>query len=365
MKRVVLLAAAVAAALTFASQATAAGHKLFLRSATENADLTEVTLPLYRGSSRGDTVWYAITDASTRKAAAALGVNFAPKLALAAGTAAAESVTLTGGGIEFPATVDFSPNRQIESGPYGPNETGLPLSVAVPGAVGESGYSPLIELPDGTVLNASHVANSTGQTDKAVALDTGSASPTVTFAETAGFYNHHTIHYVSLDASAPAAAVLENVTFASALAAAPGGDPADENTNATTSSRAGIIAFTNGQTGLGNPERQGLNSTILDGPLGVTSVPGPVPLNIIQSVPHSLKKTLYSPIWDAHLTRWSPAVPLADRTRQTDFEDVQELAGAGILTNVNGAPWGRSGPVPNCPIVSTDGPHEVVIPQPN
>lgn len=345
--------------------AGAGGHNVFLRDAVENADLSRVTLPLYRGTSHGEPVWYVLTDASTRSAARAYGVNYAPKLALTANTASVQQVTWGAGGFVFPATVDFAPERSVFAGPYGTSETGLPLTSFTAGAVGEPGYSPLIQLPDGTILNASHIANSSGHADKAHDLVLASPGGSVSYEETSGFYGGHTIHYISLDASASAAAMLENVTWAPALAAAPGGDPADENLNAATSSRAGIIAFTNGQTGLGNPERQGLNSTILDGPLGVTAASGPVPLNIIQSVPtQGAGNTLYSPLWDAHLTRWAPSISLAERTRQTSFEDVQALAAAGRVTNVDGSPWARSGPIPNCPIISTDRPGVIAIPQP-
>jgi hypothetical protein len=369
LKKLLCLAwAAAVGALAVAPGALAdrGGHNLFLRSAVENADLSRVTLPLYRGTSHGQPVWYVITDASTRSAAKAYGVNYAPKLALTAGTASAQRVTWNAGSFDFPATVDFTPGRSVFPGPYGPNETGLPLSAFTPGAIGEPGYSPLIELPDGTVLNASHIANASGKADKAHDLVTTAAVGSVSYEETAGFFRDYTIHYISLDASAAAAAMLENVTWAPALAAAPGGDPADENLNPATSSRAGIIAFTNGQTGLGNPNRQGLNSTILDGPLGVTPISGPVPLNIIQSVPTlGLGLSLYSPLWDAHLTRWVPSIPLAQRIRQTSFETVQALAGAGAVTNVDGSAWGRTGPVPNCPIISTDRRGVIAIPTPN
>ena len=349
-----------------AALADRGGHNLFVRSAVENADLSRVTLPLYRGTSRGQTVWYVITDASTRSAARAYGVNYAPKLALTAGTTSVQRVVWDAGRFAFPATVDFAPARTVFAGPYGSNETGLPLLAFGPGAIGEPGYSPLIELPDGTVLNASHIANASGKADKAHDLATTGALGSVSYEETAGFFRDYTIHYISLDASASAAAMLENVTWAPALAAAPGGDPADGNMNPATSSRAGIIAFTNSQTGLGNQNRQGLNSTILDGPLGVNALSGPVPLNIIQSVPTlGLGRTLYSPLWDAHLTRWVPSIPLARRTRQTSFETVRALAAAGSVTNVDGSAWGRSGPVPNCPIISTDRPGVVAIPQPN
>src|SRR5262249_56533925 len=83
-------------------------------SFTENAGPTTVTYPFYRGTSRGRDVRYVITDASTRSAAEALGVNYVPKLAQAAGTPAVQnsaSEVGSGNGIAFPASVDFSPAR--------------------------------------------------------------------------------------------------------------------------------------------------------------------------------------------------------------------------------------------------------------
>jgi hypothetical protein len=83
-------------------------------SFAENDGPTVVTYPLYRGVSGGGRVWYVITDASSLSAARALGVNYVPKLAQAAGTAAvqdSDSGIGSGHGIDFPATVDFSPTH--------------------------------------------------------------------------------------------------------------------------------------------------------------------------------------------------------------------------------------------------------------
>src|SRR5215471_17930935 len=110
----------------------------------ENAGPTTVTYPFYRGTSEGRDVRYVITDASTLSAAEALGVNYVPKLAQAAGTAAAQNSTSeigSGNGIDFPASVDFSPTRVIIPGP-----TGFPPATAQPGAVGEPGYSPFVQV---------------------------------------------------------------------------------------------------------------------------------------------------------------------------------------------------------------------------
>lgn len=108
-------------------------------------------------------MFFVVLDASDGEQASALGVNRATKLANARGTRAVQTVRVVNGMIDFPATVDFSPVRRVVPGPLW-----FPPDVAEPGAIGEEGYGPLIELPDGTVLNAPHVANDTGQADKVV-----------------------------------------------------------------------------------------------------------------------------------------------------------------------------------------------------
>src|SRR5215467_14038988 len=57
----------------------------------ENAGPRIVTYPLYQGTSHGRDVSYVITDASNLSVARALGVNFTPKLARAAGTSAVQN----------------------------------------------------------------------------------------------------------------------------------------------------------------------------------------------------------------------------------------------------------------------------------
>src|SRR5215813_11552074 len=235
----------------------------FIRSAQVNTDFTQVTLPLFRGTSHGQTVYYVITDSSDRSDAATRGVNYAPKLANAKGTAAVQIVTMVNGVVDFPTTVDFSPNRTLIPGP-----TGFPPALASPGAVGEPGYSPLIQMPDGTVLNAPQIARDangdgridphTESADKIVALNT--AAGFVTYLLTPGFYDNRVVHYASLDSSSPVAATLEGVTLAPKLdaAAAVGGE-------SHTSSREALIAFAHSLTGLSKPQRQGLTSAIRDG----------------------------------------------------------------------------------------------------
>jgi len=57
----------------------------------------------------------------------------------------------------------------------------------------------------------------------------------------------------------PTAATIEHVTYAPALNNLP-----TLNDDSTASARASLAGFTNGQTGAANPNRQGLNSAILD-----------------------------------------------------------------------------------------------------
>src|SRR3954453_22177154 len=329
MRRTIpLLAALLALAAPAAAMADGGGRTLFIPSAHENGDDT-VTLPLHHGTSRGRDVWFVVLEASTSNAAQARGANRSNKLANAAGTTAVQRVSVARAGtIDFPASVDFGPERVVNA----PN--GFPPADFAPGAVGEDGYSPLIQLPDGAVVNAPQIANATGQADKVVSID--KAHGTVTYRETNGFARGNPVKYVSTDATDPLAATLEDATLAPALNAAPfaGGDGTD-------SARASLAAFVNGATGANNPQRQGLNSAVVD---------GLDPLNILAWTPNQGR---YSPLWDVHLADWAPGVA---PTRQTEFAKVADLGRAGTLTAPDGGPFGASGFIVDCPIGSQGSP---------
>ena len=328
--RPLLAGLACAGALAGAPAALADGGagRLFIASAVEHAADHTATFPLHRGTSAGRSVWYIVLDASSSAAADRYGVNRSNKLRNARGTGAVQRVAARNGVIDFPASVDFTPVRQVAPGPEG-----FPPALAEPGAVGEPGYSPLVELPDGTILNAPQIANASGQADKITDLDL--AGGTVTYRETDGFARGEAVRYVSTDASDPAVATLENSTYAPALDAAPfaGGDGTD-------SARATLVAFVNGQTGAANPDRQGLNSALLD---------GLDPLNVLAWKPNQGR---YSPLWDVHPAAWAQGVA---RPRQTRVADVFDLAAAGAITGPGGAPFGPAGFIVDCPIVSSDG----------
>ncbi len=330
MKLIAVCAVSLVTAALAVPSAAAAGpdRRLFVSSAVEHANDT-VTLPLHAGTSDGRQVWYVVLDASTSNAAAKYGVNRSNKLGNARGTAAVQQVTVSGGVVNFPASVDFTPTRVVVPGP-----TGFPPAAASPGAIGDAGYSPLIELPDGTVLDAPQIANDTGRADKVISLDT--AHRQVVYRETNGFSRNAPVRYVSTDASDPGAAALEDVTYAPALNAAPfpGGDGTD-------SARTSLAAFVNGQTGANNPNRQGLNSAILD---------GLDPLNDLAWRPNQGR---YSPLWDVFPAQWTVAAIAAHRNvRQTAFADVADLAKRGLVTGPGGAPFGPGGFIVICPIIS-------------
>jgi hypothetical protein len=319
------LAIAASGIAVTSSPASAKGARVFVPGAIVNADHT-VTLPLHRGRSGNQTVWFVVTEASDSGHADSWQASVAQKLRNARGTAAVQKVTLDADGtVVFPATVDFSPTHVIVPGP-----TGFPPNAAAPGAVGRPGYSPLIQLPDGAVLNAPQLVNSSGQADKVVVVDT--AANTVRYRLTDGFARGNAVVYISTESSDPGAAAIEDVTYAPALNAAPfaGGDGTD-------SARASLAAITNGQTGAANPQRQGLNSALLgDGD----------PRNVLAWQPNQGR---YSPLWDVHLTQWAPG---QTAVRQTEFAKIADLARQGKVTAFPTGPWGPSGFIVDCPIIA-------------
>lgn len=320
-----------------ASSSSGDGSEQFIRSAVEHPDGT-ATFPLLRGTSHGQNVYFIILDTSDGNLSQSLGVNRSQKLANARNTAAVQKVTVVNGIVDFPASVDFGPDRivKVENGAF-------PPTAFQPGAFGEAGYSPLIQLSNGTIVNAPQIArdgNNDGKiellteaADKVTAIDL--ARGTVTYRETNGFQGDNPVRYVSTDSSSLLAATLEDATYAPALDFAPAvGD------DSTASARATLVGFINGQTGIGNPQRQGFTSAVRgEGD----------PLNVLRWNPGQGR---YSPLWDVNLAVWSArAVANRQNLRQTDVGTAQGLASHGVLTGPDGAPFGASGFVVNCPIV--------------
>jgi hypothetical protein len=308
----------------------AAARELFVTSAVEHPDDT-VTLPLYQGRGpANEAVYYVVLDSSDGKDAVALGVNHASKLNNARGSDAVAQATIAGGELQFPGTVQFGLEAPVATPPF------LPPATPSYRARGDDAYSPLVELPNGVIRNAPQVANASGQHPKVVSIDY--AARKVRLRMTNGFSGGKAVKYVSTDASIDLAAALEDVTLAPRLNAAPfaGGDGTD-------SSRASLALFANGQTGAGNPQRQGVNSAIVD---------GLDPLNVLAWTPNQGR---YSPLWDVFPGAWSAAAIAAGRNlRQTDFGKVRKLGREGVVTGPGGAAFGPGGFVVNCPIVSQE-----------
>lgn len=318
------------------------GQKPLLASALAFDPTAEtITLPLYQGMlPNGGMTWYVIADASNEAVAEQLGVNFAPNLANAIGTAAVQQVNKVNGMVLFPGSVDFAPDRLLVPGP-----TVFPPVAAVPGSMGDAAYSPLITVGDGVVLNAPQVANGTGLHDKVVSISLAEMS--VTLKLTAGLYHGRGILYLATDASNAVAATLEESTLAPNLDAAPGiasHDPA-------FSARAAIVVIVNGETGAGNPDRQGLVSAIL----GEGS-----PLNVTEIHPRNRGEIpIYSPLWDVHPAVWSDAAIGAGEQRLVDHHDtVARLVELGFLMSGGAGPPNpvlgglrAAGFIVNCPVM--------------
>jgi hypothetical protein len=376
--------------------------KLTLPSAIEvNLSQEYVRLPIYpgiayAGTSHQEKVWYILEDASTSGAADDLGVNFAPKLANIGIScpACVQTVHLINPSAEqnhfgpaplsFAGAPDFSPTRIATPGP-----DGFPLAKFQPGAVAGPGYTPFIKIAGSdTIYNAPIVAtgngpydvvNHTNTADRAMGIHIGSSpadSPSGSFSESwvdmlfvKGFDGSEPIVYLSTDAGQPLSAVLERSTYVPALnnASFNGGD------DFLGSARERLFSFTNGQTGVGNAESQGLQHNAKDGMVSVNAVQtntafinslryGGDALNVFGDFPtltdprHS---DAYSPLWDDQLAMWTPkAVAEGLNKRQINEDTVLNLAytNPDLLTGVNpatGQPqlYGSVGVDINCAVI--------------
>ncbi len=310
-----------------------------------------VTLPVYKGiGPGGNPTYYILTESADYKVAKKLGLNYAPKLANGKGSAGSQQVKIENGMLKFKGDVDFSPVRSLEPGVF-PNT--FPPAKAQPGSVGDAEYSPLIVFPSGSVMSASIVANSTGKHDHLVSIDYEKG--TVVFELLDGFENgeQYYFHLVT-ESSDKGAATIERGTYTPRLAKLPmfGKSMTDEK-----SALLGFAPTANGETGANNPERQGLNSTILDG----TAFD---PINVFPLDPDNNKEenNNYSPMWDAHIYVWTDeAIKAGKRKQVKSIADLKKLFTDGLVTNAP-ANMGDSNPliaglkatgaIINCPVIA-------------
>ncbi|MEJ7740821.1 MAG: hypothetical protein WKF97_25670 [Chitinophagaceae bacterium] len=310
-----------------------------------------VTLPVYKGiGPSGNPTYFIITEGADYKVAKMMGLNFAPKLVNGRGTTGSQQVTIKNGMIRFKGDVDFSPVRSLEPGIF-PNT--FPPAKAQPGSVGDAEYSPLIVLPSGSVMSASIVANSTGKHDHLVSIDY--VKGTVVFELLDGFEGGEQFYYhLVTESSDMGAATIERGTYTPRLGKLPMFGKSMPNDK---SALLGFAPTANGETGANNPERQGLNSTILDGNAFD-------PINVFPLDPDNNKQenNNYSPMWDAHIYVWTDAaIQAGKRRRVKSITDLKGLFTEGLVTN---APANTGDPNPfiaglkptrviiNCPVIA-------------
>ncbi len=333
------------------------GPVQLLRSGTINKRGTAITLPLYKGHLRdGRNVWYILTDTTDKENAEGLGLNFASKLAYAnVGNATRSGRLEKDTSITFKAgAVDFSPERQVV-----PAEQPKPFppAKAEPGSVGDAKYSPLVQItnqPGTPIYNAPMVAFDVsadqisfcdGKVDHSILHDRvlkicpegEDGGGTVTIALTPIFSFAKPAIYMSTEASDPVTAALDMGTFAPAL-----GDITTGRDDSAFSAIERLFVTVNGPTGKGNPQRQGLNSLLTD------NLP---PLHVVGGLPTVALD--YSPLWDLNLGQWTEgAIRLGYRSRIIDEFQLLAFVRDGWITGPDGAPYGSTGIVVNCPIVA-------------
>lgn len=324
-----------------------------LKAGQIDLDAGTVTLPLYEGRSRdGRPIWYVVTDTTDAANAAALGINHSPKLSYAeVGTGVRQARLGEDGTLEFlsGATVNFGPEHSVVPGPEGQE---FPPADVQPGAVGDARYTPLVKVINagGEIYNAPMIAFGTpasgisacdGNPDYSLVHDkVVSICPeegTVTLEMSAGFSFSKPVFYLSMDSNDPVGAALERATLAPGMGAINVG--ADDS---LFSAVERIFVFANGPTGADNPQRQGLNSA-LRGEGG--------PLNVLGGIP--TVATDYSPLWDVNLGEWTPeAIENGYTARETEEFRILGLVEQGWVTGPGGAPYGSTGIIVNCPIVT-------------
>ncbi|MBC7767207.1 MAG: hypothetical protein H7124_00295 [Phycisphaerales bacterium] len=332
-----------------------ARDNVFLKSALA-VDFTyraaTATLPLFEGvSPRGTPSHYIITEASDAAVAEAMGVNFAPKMRNAAGSPGAQAVTLADGTMRFRGDVDFAPVYQVTPGPA---PTYFPPASFRPGAVGDAEWSSMAVLPSGVVLNVQMVANASGRHDRAMALDM--QRRTVTMSLLDGFHNGKQYYYhLVTDVSADLPAVLEKGVFTPRLEALGGFGMSMADDSSTL---LGFSPVLNGKTVMGSGDDQGFSTSLHNG--------GIDPINVFPIPPSNndtSQRNNYSPLWDAHVSMWTPQAVSAGRVRRiTSLRDLEGLVRDGHVTSAMINPPGPGNPyvaglrstkaIINCPVIA-------------
>jgi hypothetical protein len=310
-----------------------------------------VTLPLFRGlSPRGKDVFYIITEASDFDVARQMGVNYAPKLAEAIGSPGVQNVTLEDGTMKFAGDVDFSREYKVVPGdPPGY----FPPKAANPGAVADDQWSSIVVLPSGLVLNAQIVQNASGKHLRVKSIDTQGRTVTLSILDGVQGGKQYFYHLVT-DASVPIAAVLEKGVFAPKLAKIP------QFGTSLPGEKSALLAFSpvlNGRTDKGSGQDQGFSTALAN---------GIDPINVFPIGPDNdnpSRENNYSPLWDAHVSMWTPtAIDKGKVHRIHSIDEQKSLIREGLLTSASINPPGPGNPyvgglrptqaIINCPVIA-------------
>src|SRR5215467_6878440 len=325
------------------------GPVQLLKSGQVSIQKGTVTLPLYQGSMAGSgkTVWYILTEASDPEIASLLGLNFSAKLNFAGNGARTASFDANNDLVFDRGTVDFKPARSVTPGSL---STPFPPAAAQPGSVGDRFYSPIVRV--GNIyynapivafdVAASEINFPTGNVDytkvhdEVLAIDT--TVGTVTLQMVNGFSFGRPLWYISTDASLPDVAAIEGATYAPLMQALTTG-----RDDSFTSPVERLFIAVNGPSdgGCANPMRQGLYAALTDSYR---------PNNVFGGIPTIAPD--YSPLWNGNLYEWTPeAVSRGYRGQLREEFQILTYVQDGILTGPNGAKFGDSKFIVNCPVI--------------
>jgi hypothetical protein len=319
-----------------------------LQAAKVDLGQNTVTLPLYKGQLEdGRSVWYVLTDVSDEGVARQTGLNYAPKLANARGSAVRTARWNNDGTLIFDkGTVDFSPERVLTPGDA---PDFFPPKEARAGSVGDEFYTPLVRVGD-LVYNATTVAFNVdaseiefpdGKVDYSKVLDRAVAiSPangTVTFSLNLGSVDGHPIVFISLESNDMFVSAAEATTYTPALSGVSFG--LNDSANSVVAVNYIMI---NGPTGEGNPQIQGVNSALSD--------KGGQVLDVFDSAPGV--RDGYSPMWDLYLGWWTQeAIDKGYRAAVQSELEWLTLVEKGWITGADGGAMGTVKLVSNCPLI--------------
>jgi len=327
------------------------GPVQLLNTGPVNSTAGTITIPLYLGHMKdGKNVWYILSDVDDADVAAELGLNFSAKMTFAANAARTANFDQNNDLVFNAGTVDFSPVRSITPGPAGHE---FPPVAFQPGAVGDSNYSPYVQILNagGVIYNAPIVAfnvtadqinfpngnvDYTKVHDQVLAIDP--TNMTVTLNLINGFSFGRPVWYMSMDTSIALGAAIEHNTLAPLMANLPlGGD------DSFSSPIERIFISTNGpeEGSCANPLRQGLSADLADGYR---------PNNVLGGIPTIALD--YSPTWDAQLYEWTQsAINSGYRGQLREEFQILTFVQDGLITAPGGAPFTTSHFSINCSIV--------------